>query len=175
MIEIYNRSPAGKNRLIFTVNTYGELFRHLYERELTAFGHTESDCTTVARTRHDYQQHDFYHTLTHFDYHRFCYTAIDNGRLVTPDRLVGLYREANRNALPFKPKRHGSRKRAYGKRRRLRTTNERRQVLAQQDVDHAPPVRCARNLHNLPDSYDDVYTHCDRSWKHQCKRKHQWK
>lgn len=55
--------------------------------------------------------------------------------------------------------------------RRMRTTAERRMS---QIVDGEPPPRAARNLHNLPQAWDDHLHHRERTWKVHGKRCKAW-
>lgn len=57
--------------------------------------------------------------------------------------------------------------------RNIRTTNERRQYDACMVDEHAPKIRGRRSKSNLPNSWDDLHAHRDRSWKRRKVRK-QW-
>lgn len=66
------------------------------------------------------------------------------------------------------------RKPAYGSFRYIKTTQERRMSLAF-DEENFVKCRSSRTDANLPNSWDDIDSHNDKSWKTQSKRKHQWK
>lgn len=176
MIEIYNRTEDGKDRLIATFETYHEFFRGLRESDLKAFGYTEVDRTDAPRIWSDANR---YHldNLNWMKSNRNCYLAYEDCKHVTPDRLVGLYRAwwDERPRMNWYWRGHGWTRNAWGGMRRIRTTNERRQIEAWKDEEDVPKVRAARNYRNLPNSWDDYMAHSDRSWKTQSKRKHQWK
>lgn len=170
MIEVQFRDEHGKDRIIATFETYHEFFRGLREPDLKAFGYTEVDRTTAPRAWRDAARID----INEFAHSRNCYIALDDGKLVTPDRLVGLFRTwwedrpRRRWGWNWSPG-------AYGQYRKVKTTNERRQIDAWKDEEFAPKVRCARNFRNLPNTWDDYMSHNDKSWKTQSKRRYQWK
>ena len=177
MIEIFNRNENGKDRLIATLSNYHEMFRGLCERDLKAFGYDDNDRTDAPRTwRNNKRIDDFYWTNT-----RYCYIAVEDGKLVTPDRLVGLFRDWGVDRpywysnFPRRSHNYGWNRNAWGSFRAPKSANERRQFAAATVDDDAPPVRCARNPRNLADAWDDRYGHSDRNWKTQSKRQHQWK
>lgn len=174
MIEIYNRNENGNDRLIAVFETYHEFFRGLRESDLKAFGYTEVDRTSAPRWGNDRSKFDIDHLLANT---RYCYIALEDANLITPDRLVGLYRAwwDERPRMNWYWRGHGWTRNAWGGMRRVRTTNERRQIDAWKDEEDAPKVRAARNYRNLPNSWDDYMAHSDRSWKTQSKRKNQWK
>ena len=101
----------------------------------------------------------------------------ENGNHYTSDRLVGLYRKW----YYTRPKRRylfvhaGYKPGCWSGFRTLSTLQERKWAHAWDDVEDAPKVRAARQGKNLPDSWDDYQRHAEKSWKHQSKRKHQWK
>ena len=171
MIEVYIRNESGKDRLIATFETYHEFFRGLREDDVKAFGYTEVDRTHAPRAWKDAARAI---TIDDFAHARYCYLAFDDGKLVTPDRLVGLFR-AWWEDRPRRWGRYSWSRYAYGQYRAIKTTNERRQLESTKGEENAPKIRAARNFRNLPNSWDDFMSHNDKSWKTQSKRKHQWK
>ena len=171
MIEVYNRTENGKDRLVGTFNNYHDLFRGLRESDIKAFGYNDADRTDAPRAWTDRTYPD----VDDWAATRFCYIAVEDGNFVTPDRLVGLFRDWWNDRPRYRYNRHGWNRNAYGSFRSPKTTNERRQVAAATVDDGAPPVRCARNFRNLPDAWDDFYGHSDRNWKTQSKRRHQYR
>ena len=113
--------------------------------------------------------------------YRQAYVVYDqDGNLYTPDRLIGLRREWNRtrpkNKYRYKwYRQNGYKKQAWGGFRSIKTFQERKWTHAWDDEEFAPKGRAARQGHNLPDPWDDYRQHCDKSWKTQSKRKHQWR
>ena len=171
MIEVYNRTEHGKDRLVATFETYHEFFRGLREENVKAFGYTEVERTTASRLfgdRNNIDADEWAHT-------RNCYIAIEDGNLVTPDRLVGLFRDWWKDRPRWRWNRHGWSPGAYGQYRGVKTTNERRQIEATKGEENAPKIRAARNFRNLPNAWDDFMSHNDKSWKTQSKRRHQYK
>ena len=68
------------------------------------------------------------------------------------------------------------RKPAYGRFRIMCTMKERRWADAwEDDEDFRVSVRRRRSAGHLPDSWDDIFSHNDKSWKTQSKRRRQWK
>ena len=117
----------------------------------------------------------------HNDEYTLAYAVYDqDGNCYTPERLIGLRREWERNRPANKYRNRwyrqsGHKKYAWGGFRSFKTFQERKWANAWDDEEFAPKVRAARNAHNLPNSWDDFNAHCEKSWKHQSKRKHQWK
>ena len=176
MIEIYKRDENGKDRLVATFQTYNDLFRRAWERDLKHFGYSVTDRTGRGPCFNEERDLSLFYGTS-----RYCYIAYENDVFVTPDRLVGLFR-ADREARRDYWKRRwvsryccGARHSVYGGWRSIRTTHERRWAHAWDDEDFAPRVRGRRSAHNLPNSWDDYNAHNDRSWKTQSKRRHQWK
>ena len=174
MIEIYRRAE-GKDRLAGIFNNIEELFRIANEDDLKAFGYNPIDRTNrhflFGELRDSILGGQFFLPST-----RSCYVAYDNDKLITPDRLVGLYRAWRRR--PWRNRYRRWRCGPYGSFRTPRTTQERRWAHAWDDEDFAPKngfARGRRSNHNLPNAWDDYYSHADRSWKTQTKRRHQWK
>ena len=121
-------------------------------------------CNKINCQEHD---DDFYKAYVVYD---------QDGNFYSPDRLIGLRREweGNRKSLywPWFP---GRKRGAYGWFRPIRTFQERKWAHAWDDEEFPPKVRAARQGKNLPNSWDDICRHNDKSWKTQSKRKHQWK
>jgi len=171
MIEIYRRRE-GKDRLIRTYETYEELFRWTCESNLKDFGYNPTDRTTA---RNCFDDHDWMFG-DYIGNSRCRYICYEDDKLVTPDRLVGLRRDwIGRRRLNYRWLYWRSYNRAYRGNRRIRTTQERRWAHAWDDVEFAPRVRGRRTAHSLPNSWDDIRGHNDKSWKTQSKRRHQWK
>ena len=171
MIEVYNRTENGKDRLVANFNTYHELFRGLRESDIKAFGYNETDRTAAPRAWTDRNRGE----VDDWAATRNCYIAIDDGNFVTPDRLVGLFRDWWADRPRWRWNRHGWSPGAYGSYRALKTTNERRQIAACLDEEDAPRIRPSRNFRNLPNAWDDFMSHNDKSWKTQSKRRHQYR
>jgi len=103
-----------------------------------------------------------------------------NGKLYTPDHLIGLRREwdLTRPKNRYRNRwyrQNGHKKQPWGGYRSIRTFHERKWAHAWDDEEHAPKPRAIRQGHNLPDQWDEFRQHCDKSWKSQSKRKHQWR
>jgi len=105
-----------------------------------------------------------------------------NGNQYLPDVLVGMRRAWLNDKKASKDYRNrynrtsnGRRKIAHGRYRHVRTLQERKWSEAWDDVEFAPKTRRARTNHNLPNIWDDILGHNDKSWKTQSKRKAQWK
>jgi hypothetical protein len=175
MIEIIGRDENGKDRPVATFETYHDLFRCVRESDLQAFGYNPADRTDAPMWGAD--RNRYYWKLQYESClpvaTRCCYLAYEDDKLVTPDRLVGLYRAWWDERPRGRWYRFTWNRNAYGSFRCPRTTQERRWAV-QVDEDE-PPIRCARNNRNLPNAWDDFYGHSDRSWKTQSKRRHQWK
>jgi hypothetical protein len=182
MIEIFRRNE-GKDRLICKFDTFDELFtqHRIGEGRITAaFGHNPED-----RTEGNYLFGENRDVELEFLSHHV-YVCYENDKLVTPDRLVGLWREYCRNVRnPYRygwfwerRRSRGEKKQAYGHWRAPKTTNERRWAHAWDDEEFAPRTgfaRGRRRANALPNLWDDLYGHNDKSWKTQSKRRHQWR
>ncbi len=180
MIEIYKRDEFnGKLKIIATFDTFDALFQIVNDTYIAqAFGYVDT-MRHLAGTK--LGDHFTTSGLFTFGGARYCYVAYDNGKFVTPDRLVGLARAFKKVQLKKWQKRWnrkfdcGAKKSAYGGFRKIRTTQERKWAHAWDDEEFAPRPRAARQGHNLPDSWDDYFSRAQKSWKWQSKRKHQWK
>lgn len=171
MIEIYRRRE-GKDRLIRTYETYDQLFRWTSESALKEYGCNPTDRTTY---RNCFDDHDWMFG-DYIGNSRCCYVCYDDLTLVTPDRLVGLYRDwIGRRRSHYHWLYWRSYNRAYRGNRHIRTTQERRWATAWNDEEFAPRVRGKRSARMIPNSWDDIRGHNDKSWKTQTKRRHQWK
>lgn len=177
MIEIYRRRE-GKDRLIRTFETFDDLFnaRAVGEHVIAeAFSCNPEDRTD----RYLFGEADL---DSEFLAHH-CYVCYENGKVVTPDRLVGLFREWYHNRNPYRRgwwyRRFdcGEKKQAWGHWRAPKTTYERRWAHAWDDDEFAPKTgfaRGRRRANALPNLWDDYMTHNDKSWKTQTKRRKQW-
>lgn len=104
----------------------------------------------------------------------------ENGVYLSPDRLVGLYRQWRRERLSGRSWTSdcGRRPQAYGGYRTIKTTQERRMAFDDpESIELGITIhrRCARNAVNLPNAWDDIKSHSDKSWKTQSKRRSQWR
>ena len=167
MIEIYRQVYTGKQHLVAQFDTYEEFFRRVWESDLKEFGYTKDERVNGRYLFGDAPKYALWMEV------RFRYTAQEDGKFITPDRLIGMYRAyiANRK---LERQRWWGNSAAYGGHRSVRTTQERKQAQYQ-DEEYYVPVRAARNLANLPEAWDDIISHNDRSWKTQSKRKRQYK
>ena len=114
----------------------------------------------------------------------------EKGKLLSPEMLCGilspfwaeLNEESRRRWLEKMSYFNGRRRKAWGHWRRPRTTQERRFVeeTVFLDVDEETeelnviPIKF-RARKNLPNSWDDIYAHAQKSWKKQSKRPRQFK
>ena len=167
MIEVQIRDENGKDRIVATFACLEDLVR-IGEQDLAMFGHCETQRTYAPHVWQRQDRDQFVGAS------RYCYVAIENGKIITPDRLVGLCRKVIKQ--PRHKRRHfGWGRYVYGGYRKVKTTNERRQLQAHNQDDFVPPIRPSRNNNGLPSGWDDIITHSDKSWKTQSKRRHQWK
>lgn len=177
MVTIYRLNSNGKDQLITTAYCINDLFWYITEDDIVKFGYTPHDRTDGRYLFNDVS--DTYSILG--DVCRCCYVVYDNELLITPDRLVGMYRawkydRYQQRINRFKYFRHKrTLKRAYGGFKHPRTTAEKRAFCSLKDEEYTNLGRARRNIPNLPDLWDDRYAHADKSWKTQSKRKHQWK
>ncbi len=175
MIEIYARDSNGIESVIATYKTYEEFFvsRRPREEDLKAFGYT-----TAART----STISMYYTpapgllgtwnFTWNTYSRYCYLMYEYDKFITPDNLVGKYRDWLATIPPYHYRwtwRHN----AY-QCRSIKTFQETRMYYANDDED-APKIRAKRSPRLLPNSWDTSSERAEKGWKSQSKRKHQWK
>lgn len=113
------------------------------------------------------------------------YMAVDcAGRYISPDRLVGLYREWRKSRISYYRRAwHSSRDRGkklsvYGGYRHIKTTQERRMAFIDPDgaeIGLQIKPRGSRNKASLPTAWDDIWAGNQKCWKKQSKRVHQWK
>lgn len=181
MLEIYKRDEFnGKLKIISEYNSFEDLFRRVGYRFDFAecFGYNDTNRHTNGAHLGDHQPVPQYAS---WPSRRYCYIAYWNDKFVTPDRLVGLYRDytyANRVDWRKRWNRKydcGHKKGAYGWIRHMRTMQERRWAHAWDNEEFAPRVRAKRQGHHLPSNWDDYWAGAQKSWKRQSKRKHQWK
>jgi hypothetical protein len=179
MIEIYRQTYNGKNAVVAQFDTYIELFRGRRESDFVAFGCTCEDRTTSGLCFHDAT--DWWENNPLYGKPRYCYVAYDNNQFVSPDRLVGMYRNfrsilRHKWFYSYEAKRdRGMRAQVWGRYRKIHSTQERRWAHAWDDETNAPICRGRRTAANLPNSWDDYYAFCQKNWKSQRKTKHQWK
>lgn len=117
-----------------------------------------------------------------YSYHVFSKVAYnENGKILKPDTIVGIarkyWKKRNNNFTGAWTRKRGNGWKigAYGSYRHMKTFQERKWAHAWDDEEHTPKVRCARNIRNLPTSWDDIWANSQKCWKKQSKRKHQWK
>ncbi len=179
MFEIYRRKYNGKDKLVLWVECFNDI--HLYaikEYAWSTFGHKPQDITTEDQFHWDYS--DFY--IKDYDNKphsrgyttRHVYVAYQDGTLVTPDTLVGWYRERCRAEKTLRCRLSQRRRGAYGGLRRLRTFSERKWACAHAN-EYKIRIRGRRNAKGLPDPWDDYWFDGQKSWKRQSKRSKQWK
>jgi len=179
MLEIYKRDEFnGKLKIITTFDSFDDMFRPVGYRTdfATIFGYDDVTRHNEHTALGDHQPPSKWEISPRKSY---CYVAYEDGKFVTPDRLVGLYRKYkdNRRAR-WHTHRHynrGQKKGAYGWIRNIKTFQERKWTNAWDDEEFAPRPRATRQGHNLPDAWDDYWAGAQKSWKWQSKRKHQWK
>lgn len=182
MLEIFKRDEFnGKLKIIAEFNSFEELFRRLGFSRIdlaTIFGYSDVDRHNDHPSLGDHQrpsQWDWWPSR------KYCYVAYDNGKFVTPDRLVGLYRDwMYDNRINWRRRwtqryDRGQKKSAWGRIRHMHTQHEKRWQDAWDDEEFVPKYRAKRHGHNLPDTWDDYWVRGQKSWKYQSKRKHQWK
>jgi len=104
-----------------------------------------------------------------------------DGSLITKDRVVGLCRKFNNNAVGFSWSAlyhakydRGAKRNCYSGYRHIKTFHERKWSLCI-DPDYNIGGRPCRNHKNLPNSWDDLYRSVHKSWKFQSHRKSQFK
>lgn len=182
MLEIFKRDEFnGKLKIIAEFDSFEDLFRHVGYRYDFAetFGYND-----VSRHTHGTHKLGDHHPVSDWNWwpnRNYCYVAYDNGKFVTPDRLVGLYRDfVYANRVDWRNRRNrkydcGQKKSAWGRIRHMRTQHERKWAHAWNDEEFAPRARAKRQGHRLPSNWDDYWIHGQKSWKYQSKRKHQWK
>lgn len=189
MLEVSKRDEFnGKLKVLATFNSFDELFNYVsYNYDFTKyFGYDDNN-------RHDNGTGGFgdhrrtpspplLYIATWKETH-YCYVLHEDGKFVTPDRIVGLYREYLYNRSKDRRRRwswqrksdRGQKKSAYGGLRHVHTTPEKRWSVDWDDDGNTIYVRPKRNMKNLPDTWDDYWVRGEKSWKRQSKRKHQWK
>lgn len=176
MIELYKRTEtAGRLRLLVRFETFDDLFLGMRESDFAAFGYADDDRAPKQRL----YAMPFDATVSWLNTTQYVYVAMENGRIITPDRLLGLYRQWRAARTTYFDRYYrrrrdtGQRKPVYGGYRYPRTTQERRHACSVDDGE--PKVRSRRNAANLADAWDDVIRHTEKSWKRQSKRRRQWK
>ena len=172
MIEIYARDEHGIEHLVATYKTYEEFFayRRPNEDDLKSFGYKVGDRTK----RHGLfaKKVPVYDLWYWNDSSRFCYLMYDYDKFITPDNLIGKYRDWL-STRKYKYRQYSWRCKPYQHGRPLRIHNEKRQYYANDDED-APKIRAKRSPRYLPDDWDRSFYPAERCWKTQSKRKHQW-
>lgn len=111
----------------------------------------------------------------------------EKGKLLTPELLIGIlspFWEIQRQKAREAQERYWSNlhSRVWGRFRKPRTTQEIRfaQETVHVDIDDETgeeiriPVKFRARKH-LPNSWDDIYAHAQKSWKRQTRRSHQYK
>ena len=101
----------------------------------------------------------------------------DTGERLTLEELQPLYYafyRRNRASTPYWRRQGLKSGCCYGRFRSPATTNERRQAFPNED-EGEPPIRGRRRAHSLPNTWDDVHSDSQKSWKYQSKRRHQYR
>jgi hypothetical protein len=188
MLEILRRDPYnGRVKHIGYFEDLDALCNHFHCRdELTdIFGYTDNDRTDTHQNifgEAEKQTPFEYVSLPNVSYKYVVYDT--KGNLITPDHIVGRFRylwekdtSARHARFNRRYRRHAARKQAYGGFRQMSTTNEKRHAFDEYIEEYGVTVRIrpARKVRALPDSWWDRYAHGEKCWKHQTKRKHQWK
>lgn len=179
MLEIYARDGHGIETIVATYKTYEEFFdnRRPREEDLKAFGYTTADRTVANGLFYSRLERTLsnawawkwsWNTVS-----RYCYLMYDYDKFITPDNLVGKYRDWLNNRKPYRYH-YNYRSGAYQYGRTLKINNEVRQYYANDDED-APRIRAKRSPSRLPDAWDRSFYPSEKCWKTQSKRKHQWK
>lgn len=99
----------------------------------------------------------------------------EDGEKLAYDDLAPIYyryRQRTRASRYINPRTRGAKRHCYGGYRKIRHANERRQAIAEEGE---PPIRARRNKNNLPNPWNDAFFKRQRCWKHQSKRKRQYK
>lgn len=180
MLEVFKRDEFnGKLKIIAEFDSIEDLVRHVpYNFDFAVqFGYHDVDRHTAGAGLGDH------HPPCNWAWwpdRNYCYVAYDNGKFVTPDRLVGAHRvrKAERRSYWHGWSRQydrGKKKSAHGWIRHMHTMHERRWQNAWDDEEFCPPYRACRRGNNLPSNWDDIWVDSNKCWKKQSKRKHQWK
>ena len=168
MIEVYKQVYGGKQICVAAYDTLEEFFERVYESDLKDFGYDKDQ-----RVKGRYLFNDMPMYAPRMEV-RFCYTVLIDGKFVTPDRLIGMRRDYVANRKQQRCRWWGMNK-AYGHHRAARMQQERR-LSYDKDEEYHVPFRAKRVNIIFPDRWDDgPYTHNDKSWKTQSKRKRQYK
>jgi len=183
MYEIYRRTLNGKLNLIAEFNTIEEIVAGIWKgASITEyFGYTNIDRKqgNVAMFGETHTTYDW----CYYEGSTYKYVVEHNGKIVAPDRLLGVWRECKYQQSLRKEywvnKRiqhsQGRKPQAIGGFRQMNTKQERTWAHAWDDEEFAPKPRVARTNRNLPDAWWDIHWYTHKSWKIQSKRKHQWK
>jgi len=173
MIEIYQWNHAGRCRLVGTYDTYYKMFFDYTETRINSeFGHVHSQKTTNV--------HYLFNNRVPCDVLEYVKIAYEDGKFVSPDRLIGLERKIGWYGKTQRKKRNDywrqrynswSKSSKYCQWRQAKTFNERRQNVVVDDLE--PPIRGKRKPINLPSWWDDRTRHYEKNWKKS--RKTQWK
>jgi hypothetical protein len=181
MLVIYKRDEFnGKLKIITEFESFNDLFTAAwYHMDFAnVFGYTDVDRGYGGTPFGDHHKSSDWCISVET---KFLYVMYDDGKFVTPDRLVGLHRNwkyerRNFHQRSWSRKRDtGQKKTVCGNLRHMKTMHERRWQNAWDDEEFCPPYRPARCGRNLPSCYDDYWVRGQKNWKFQSKRKHQWK
>jgi len=174
MIEIYARDEHGIEAIVATYETYEEFFARVRpnEDDLKEFGYNVGDRTA----RHHIFPHRprFNDPWYWNDNTRYCYLVYEYDKFVTPDNLVGKFREWDSNR-PYRRFRWTYRAVAYQNGRPMRGVVQEKRAYYANDDDDAPRIRAKRSPRLLPDDWDRSCYPAEKCWKSQSKRKGQWK
>jgi len=174
-IFVYQRNEDSKLVLIEEFPNPREFALKYSENRVVA----HFDCNDSARIRVNSWDRLLWETYGHVRRHpwssfsvyaKVAYNA--KGKLLPVSQLVGYARKAPRNKKWWWNR---TRNPAYGHFRAIRTIQEKRWASAWSDEEEPVQPRAARNIHNIPDAWDDYMSDAQKSWKWQSKRRHQWK
>lgn len=181
MLVIYKRDEFnGKLKIIKEFDTFADMFSAVWYHTnfAEAFGYCDTDREVGGNVFGDHQKVSAWCTWKET---KFLYALYDDGKFVTPDRIVGLHRDWKYERRNFyqcswtRKRDTGQKKSVWGCIRHMKTMQERRWQNAWDDEEDCPRYRAARQGHRLPSNWDDFWIHGQKSWKTQSKRNHQWK
>ena len=184
MYELRKKDNNGKIKIIKVYDTLDSLFRSTSEYSLQECGFDYDERTDIYG---DFCNHSLFEPLNIYESTEYRYIIVNvlKNKILSSDYLVGEYRKWNENRKAKNRKnlerrlakqRQGRKPSPFNKMcKHMRTTNERRWANANLDEEFAPTTRAKRNAKNLPNTWWDIPSYSQKSWKFQSKRKKQWK